>query len=100
MADEMAEYDVAVVVFARVRAVDAGDAEDRAMVTVRQALADRSGSPVMPMQVQVPCWAQRTATPVTVASVQGIRYCGMSLAIRPTAQPYRHAGLDEPDGPR
>jgi len=93
----MDEYDVAVVVFCRSQGVDAADAEDRAKLAVRYALAGQS-PPRLPSHIPLPPMRDDVPDPpVTVAAVQGLRYTGgQGIRLVPTAEPYRDMGMGKP----
>lgn len=95
--NEQDEYDVAVIVFCRTRGADLGDAEDRAVGAVRLALTTTAGTPVMPVQIELPEMVRQRldADPVTVASVRGLRY-SQGIVLAPSAEPYRQLGMAAP----
>lgn len=95
--DKYPEFDVAVVVFCRARGGDMPDAEDRAKLAVRYALAGQL-PPILPHDIPLPPVGQDVPDfPVTVVAAQGLRYTGgQGIALRPTAEPYRNAGLGKP----
>lgn len=96
---EQDEYDVAVVVFCRTRAVDSGDAEDSAMLAVRNAIAGGRRVASVPIAIPLPPHlVERGFTdPVQVAGVTGLRYVGgQGIRLTATAEPYQNAGMGKP----
>lgn len=95
----MDEYDVAVVVFCRTRAVDSGDAEDAAMLAVRNAIAGGKRIAKVPLEIPLPPHlVERGFTePVLVAGVTPLRYVGgQGIRLVATAEPYQNAGMNKP----
>lgn len=95
--DERGEFDVAVVVFVRCRAVDRIDAGHIGEAVVREALVDAAEKRAMPLVVPVP-----RHLPGETATVAGVMDLGVAcgngyLWTSPTLKAYREAGM-VPDG--
>lgn len=87
--EQLDEYDVAVVVFCRVRGVDERDAENRAEGAVSQVLRQQA---LMDPMYPVPGQRTKAVTVLPLSTAVNGGY----LAARPSARAFKERGLDAP----